>query len=1039
MFRTPPQSATRRVSSISSPNTADADDPRILVRPTSHIPWSVEVVSGVPSDLKGKFGQVVAGATCPGWACVAMRDGNVWVWPHQPISLSDKLKPPEHVVKLVYMNLVPGPRDGGDQGEPKPLMAFSRSGDGGEQQTVHLYVYKKPDLMMKKISLKDVIASSKSNIQHTVVSTKARVDLEDPDDEVVSLTTADDSGLVVLGTAKGELYWVQCTTVPVGLHLQKVRQADSGWLNRLGLTSSSFPPAPALQHVLPITGTQFLSLCSVSGTITKWDVTMQIASGHHASFESSTEDVSIAKVSGLDYPVILKAVLSPDHEAVYCIVRGQVQGETRLHWIHMSLDGTARSTHWLSRFPLPDQVEVLGCSASENGNVYAAFMASRVVVAMVLLREENMIQELDLPATHVPSLLPNLFARDTVTHGCSMLATSGIGIRARYLPSDSDSVPPSAKRSRSSASPSNPATVHNLTSHLRSHFWRHYEDGGTVQHPMPPSLKEATPSDLEDAILSFAIQLQQMGDTSSAQNPMEWHNAFIKLLMTGGLYRSISQLGRWNLFSIGQELAVFNPLTQMANSDWDAELRSYDIANWLLRVQSQQRDVGWPESNKRQWNALLSAALGAAMSYRDDKAHKFYDVVSDTPPEHLWLSHKSLQKVMRRQLEEWRNTNAEGVEPNELETIVRATLCSFSASYESKEDYQGAKSLAIRLLRSKQNDELAFELSIQYLYFEGLCQMSVDHEKLRDASIYSLDPLFETITGLDLMNEFSFAQYVLQWHTDKGLFGHTINYGRHSPGDLTHIMNQDERLRRYRWIPAIRQNFFDQATNSCLEICNEDNALGPNHWALSMAKLCDMVATGGGVSVGGPSASQRSNAIEKRLELVDAQRILMQGDENSLNSRLQTPEELVNLALKKLQEALSTDDKVIYGTVGLAVCTALVRKTAGDDSRTDSAANIWAACLRLDSHQFKRWLQQETDLTNATLRDTVLKDTVFGVLLEECRKDSALAEVTYGRHIEKAVMDRISTGEAPSLVRLLRSVTAPTDSIQGESLVVASF
>ena len=32
------------------------------------------------------------------------------------------------------------------------------------------------------------------------------------------------------------------------------------------------------------------------------------------------------------------------------------------------------------------------------------------------------------------------------------------------------------------------------------------------------------------------------------------------------------------------------------------------------------------------------------------------------------------------------------------------------------------------------DDELAFELSIQYQYFEGLCQIAVDHEKKRDAT-----------------------------------------------------------------------------------------------------------------------------------------------------------------------------------------------------------------------------------------------------------------------------------------------------------------
>ena len=197
---------------------------------------------------------------------------------------------------------------------------------------------------------------------------------------------------------------------------------------------------------------------------------------------------------------------------------------------------------------------------------------------------------------------------------------------------------------------------------------------------------------------------------------------------------------------------------------------------------------------------------------------------------------------------------------------------------------------------------------------------------------------------------------------------------------------------------------------------------------------------GGGLSSPSTRRLERSNAIEKRLELVDAQKMLMEGDENCLDSRLQTPKELIRLALKKLKDAMSIDDGLVFASVGLAVCTAM--NTGNNDEMTESASKVWAECLRLDRLQFVRWLQNENDLTSPTLRDTILKDTVFGLLLEECRKDPALSEVTYGRHMEKSVMDHFGvTGQTsqPSLLRLLRSVTAPTDSIQGESLVVAWF
>jgi hypothetical protein len=68
-------------------------------------------------------------------------------------------------------------------------------------------------------------------------------------------------------------------------------------------------------------------------------------------------------------------------------------------------------------------------------------------------------------------------------------------------------------------------------------------------------------------------------------------------------------------------------------------------------------------------------------------------------------------------------------------------------------------------------------------------------------------------------------------------------------------------------------------------------------------------------------------------------------------------------------------------------------------------------------------------------------DTAFCILLEECRKDKNLSRVTYGRHFEAAVLDRILTADLSreGFTRVLRSVAAPAESIQGESLMVSSY
>jgi len=112
----------------------------------------------------------------------------------------------------------------------------------------------------------------------------------------------------------------------------------------------------------------------------------------------------------------------------------------------------------------------------------------------------------------------------------------------------------------------------------------------------------------------------------------------------------------------------------------------------------------------------------------------------------------------------------------------------------------------ISLLRlvSEGQDDLAFEFCEHYRYFDELCELSVAHGKKQDAtSYYALDdPLFETMAGTDSGSGRSFSQHVLQWHTDRGLFGQVINYGRHSVSDLNRIMEKNIALRQYRWIPT---------------------------------------------------------------------------------------------------------------------------------------------------------------------------------------------------------------------------------------------
>ena len=1017
-----PQSAIERRNRMpASPRSNSSLDRRQLVRPSTHIPWSVDVVSAVPKKLVDQLDVAVASASCPGWACLAMKDGFVHVWQHKAIALSDTLEPPKDSLKQFFPDLVTN--DGDDL---PPQLAMT-----GDLDSVNLFGLHQGILVMRKISRKDI--KSKLSIARNH-ATRHRVMVDEEGEKPTSLTADPDTGSIFIGTSKGNLYWVTHTAVPVGIHTEKVVPPTGFW-NRLGplLGYGGTESNHASQHhVLPISATEFVSVSSTS--LAHWNVTQTLASSHHATFDMTSS--GNWRLEGVRNPEIITAALSADHRSMHCIVRG---GEdTKLYWIEVRInDGTVLRSHWLSRFALPDQVQVFGLTTSENGNAYAAFGGGGgVVTVMVLLKDENIVQEVDLPATQVPSLLPNMVAKDVVTHGCSMVATSGIGLRIRYM-APSSALPPSKRARLASSTSSNPSVIHTLVSHLRSSFWQSYEDPD-VHRPMPPSLRQAAAVDLEQTIITFAIELQHKGDI--AQNPMEWHKAFVQWLQEGGLYRSLSDLGRWKLLSIGQELAVFGQICRLPNKWTEGTLSSYDLADWFLEIQTRESQRAWPHASL--WNQLLALSLDAACTYREENANPFYDVANEEdPPGPLWLSHHSLQTVMLQQLEAW-NRKKSDIDKQHLESVVKAALQSYADSYPTKETYAKVKELAIGLLRRDNDkddgdDELAFELSIQYQYFEGVCQISVDHEKKQDARNYSLNNLFASSQpGQDLLTGFSFAQFVLQWHTDKGLYGHAINYGQHSPNDLNLIMMKDERLRQYRWIPASRHYDWDQNTESCLAICDHDKTLATNEWALSMAKLANkLVAT---------QNTRLQAKIERQLEIVNAQQMLMEeeGDDEDAKDRkrsspLRTPEELVRLAMRKLPAASSIDDRVRLATIALAVCASM-----DDDEKAsvlDYTAHVWAECLRLDAPAFTEWLRNESNLTHPDLRERVLRTTVFGSLWLECRKDDSMSPVTYGRHLETAVIEKIGNEQKLEFSRLLRSVTTSTDSIKGQSLVVASY
>jgi hypothetical protein len=1082
-------------------SSSSSSHKRQLIRPTTHIPWTVDVVSAVPGPVSEILDTALSGATHNKWACLAFPKGIVYVWQtKQTSNLGESLQRPKEYVKFFFPDMIEDENDD-SQAAAAPFVALSNPHDE-DRGSIHLYVLHPTTgwLVLRKISRRDM--RSKLPMTHTA-RVRIRIDIDDDIDDDDKTSGCDQEpvrfqaltchkSMVVAATSRGHLYWITHLAVPVGLHVQKVEAPDnSGFFSRLLFGSSSTSggnsdtvvgssPLSANTIVVPLSSkgnSEFLAISIKSGVVL-WKAEQPIASGHHAIFSPKplgTLADSIVSSSEDDVwtvQEILKAVVSTDCGFLHCIVRGTVSGsgESRLYWIVGRLDGGKRGdgassnevttanamtivrSHWLSRFALPDQLRVLGLVSCENDSVYAAVSASNDAVIVMALAptgggsDENnyIIQEVDLPMREIPDLLPSMMERDTVTNGCYMVASSGIGMRARYMPQENNEQQTPSKRRRL-------GNDKILMQHLRSHFWASYQDPN-VDKPAPPSLLQADPADLEQAVVLIGAELQQKGVPSAHFISLEWQSSFIKLLQDDGLYRRLSDSCKWNLLGIGQELKVFGDMAQLllhkykheeVVDSWQRGLQPQSMADWFLLVQKLVEQSGWLRSDV--WYDLLGTALDSILKFRQQFAQTVYDVATKNSSVPLWMSHPSMQEMLKRQIKHW-ETNYQDVPLPLIEAVVKIALLSYSESLspaqssdESKmtrTEFAKIQKSGISLLRllSDGRDELAFELCIRYRYFDGLCELSVAHQKKRDATSYSLDPLFDTMKGVDSRSGWSFPQHVLQWHTDKGLYGQVINYGRHSIADLNRIMEKNSQLRKFRWIPIVRQGYFGQATTMFLENCKEDNGLRNNQWALSMAKLTNKLV---------PSQSQQAKdqhlKIEKALDLVDAQQMLLDNPEE--DCPILSPDELAELAMKKLGDSFEKDDQVRLAFIGLTICNFMDDKQAS----LEQTSRIWAECLLSDGAQWTEWALEGGGSSTADLawlREEALSSTVFGRLLEECRKDDSMREVTYGRDIESIVIDRVQGNEnRESFTRVLRVVAAPAaaDSIRADSLMVSTY
>lgn len=959
---------------MSSPNLS-------LISPSSDTPWDVKVVSVVPKKVHLELEKIGAdsplvGAATEGWAAVLLA-GKLFVW-----HVTDSMDAPQNVQVLFHAKMAPPavmkisitPTNTSSN---DVVFVHAASTDG------HLYLW--------KLSKND-----KSSIAR---SPHARANLHlDAGEEVTALQSQ--GNLLVVGTSYNSLWWCKFryervflsslalsysytfpflptgtpTSHPIMLHAQKVER-QQGFLSRIIYGSSGASLHETIHSIQVLSPKVFLSI-STNGNLEQWKATTTIASSHQATFEGTTvaslpsllnasgrmDDSSVRSIDVLRtslFQRFLDLVVKIDEKRIYWI-RGIVTQTSSLKLEHVQ---------WLNRFH--PEVSCVGLVATSHGNTaYATFQypsTSGGPVTCCAL-SAGQVSEVDMPETQVPRWIDGTLGRDVVTFGTWGLATSGLGIRTRFLgelQQDTDA-------SASSLLPTTASSrVHTFALHLRSAFWQWYKHGGTFR--LPPSIVDASTEELEAAILLTA-QYLQTHETAAKHNPSEWHLSFLKMLQQGGLYRSISHQGRWALLGIGQELAVLQALHGKVVCKGDS------VSKALAEV--------------RDWR-ILSLALETANEFRKEYASSRYDAMTGASASHrVWTSDGTLQAVMWRQLEEWSESCAANELPKEqVKTVVTTALTSHQEASDPK-TYEEVKELAISLIRKIHDDPLAFELSKQHSWNDGLCQLARDHEKEEE---YKLDGLMQS-RGND------FCDYLLQWHADKGLPAHVLNYGRNCPDRLAALLEKDDRLSQYRWIAAIRAKKFDQASDLLME--TEGKTLNQARRALSIGKL---------------ASRKRRKIVDRRLELVKAQELLL----GNVDEELLSPERLLSLALDKmeLETHVPMEDKVQTAVIALAIAGA-------SEDRIRLAAQVWSACIVADRDRWMEWLQTQDDMEDAQLREIILETTLFGALWQAVQGEHD-TDVLYGNVMDTFVLERLGIDGALGAMqmrRLLGFVTTPVDS-----------
>mmetsp|Transcript_15258 Transcript_15258/g.22646 ORF Transcript_15258/g.22646 Transcript_15258/m.22646 type:complete len:533 (-) Transcript_15258:232-1830(-) len=331
--------------------------------------------------------------------------------------------------------------------------------------------------------------------------------------------------------------------------------------------------------------------------------------------------------------------------------------------------------------------------------------------------------------------------------------------------------------------------------------------------------------------------------------------------------------------------------------------------------------------------------------------------------------------------------------------------------------YDEAKKLAIPLVRAygrKEDDtdeKRALKMSLIHAYFDGIVNICHDnHHRCHrgrksgapsdnddDKNPYDLypmlsSPLEDDPSGLytavnqavDFGSKLTFRRFVLRWYTDRGLYANVLDLGAVCPDVLAQCLEEDGRLREYRWIHFVRTGDYQGATSCLVGLGSGGNDLSveENKLLLSLGKIASKIAKAdedGSMDDGKKTLEER--IIDNNLTLIHAQEMLrdsatmMEHDDLRKFEHAIPANELLQIAIDQGMAVNNVEEKVGCLVVGLAIAETIQDRSPNEGAW--SAAQVWINSIVSDTETWKNLANGDRSLISDEERRRFIAGTVF--------------------------------------------------------------